>query len=58
MLGLGAIAWGREMWRLAARGDPRLYVMTYAVMPLILVLGAGVLAGTLIIEHATLAVFL
>lgn len=58
MLGFGAIAWGREMWRLAARGDSRAYVMTHAVTPLILVLGAGVLVGTLIIEHAGLAVFL
>ncbi|MHB1302367.1 MAG: hypothetical protein ACYCZB_02700 [Acidiphilium sp.] len=58
MLGLGAVAWGREMRRLATRGHSRVSVMTYAVTPLILMLGVLLLIGTLMVEHASLTGFL
>jgi mercuric ion transport protein len=58
MLGLGAVAWGREMQQLATRSQSRVSVMTYAVTPPILVLGVILLAGTLMVEHANLTDFL
>ncbi|WP_039889023.1 hypothetical protein [Acidiphilium sp. PM] len=58
MLGLGAVAWGREMRRLATHDPARSPFMIYAVTPLILTLGAVLLAGTLMVEHASLTDFL
>ena len=58
MFGLGAIAWGREMRRLATRSQSRVSVITYAITPLILIFGVILLAGTLMVEHANLTDFL
>ena len=58
MLGLGAAAWGREMRQLATRGQSRVSVITYAITPLILIFGVILLAGTLMVEHASLIDFL
>ena len=58
LLAFGAVSWGREMRRLAARGHFQFSVMTYAVTPLILMLGVILLAGTLMVEHASLIDFL
>jgi mercuric ion transport protein len=58
MLGLGAVSWGREMRRLATRCQSRVSVITYAITPLILIFSAALLAGTLMVEHASLTDFL
>lgn len=58
MLGFGTIAWRREARRLAVRGALRASIMTYAITPLILMLGVITLVGTLVAEHASLTVFL
>lgn len=58
MLVFGAFSWGREMRRLATRGQSRVSVITYAITPLILIFGVILLAGTLMVEHANLTDFL
>ncbi|MCW8308049.1 hypothetical protein AruPA_13460 [Acidiphilium sp. PA] len=58
LMALSAVFWGREIQNLAKGSGQRVPVIAYGVTPLILLLGAVLLAGTLRIEHASLSDFL